>query len=287
MKNSSDPQQGGRREMNVLYEIIGLAVTLLGALAAYFRSDFEHRKTNALLVSVLGIVLTLLIGLRFESLPRLFELHTMSDQIKQHERLEEVVKKLHRAMTTVEDSRHKSLQELLFVRFDRLENYLGEIANGRFIVDEKDVLSFAMKLIDNATKSFTATSYVRIDRWWDTPRGREYEERNLTAVENRGVRVERIFIFDSETDYDSAVSWMENQREGGIHVATVMSSDLGPGPVKDLVVIDDQIAGELELTPEGFTRAEFFINQAKVREIKRGIERVAELSNEFPRENTR
>jgi len=59
--------------MNIItiYEIVGLCLTVLSTIAAYVKSGADAKKQNAALVSLIGVMFTMLVAMRFDTLPKI------------------------------------------------------------------------------------------------------------------------------------------------------------------------------------------------------------------------
>ena len=54
-----------------IYELVGLFATIISAVVIYLRSSTDKRRQNAAFVSILGVVLTLMISIRYDLLPQI------------------------------------------------------------------------------------------------------------------------------------------------------------------------------------------------------------------------
>ena len=214
-----------------MYELAGLILTGIAAAVTYFKS--RNRKSDLLLVSVLGGFLTLLIGIRFDAIPAIRgtirDLHPLSAQLQTDTRVSDLTKQLLRASSVATASEEPMVEGLLNIRFSDLRAYLDNFSNERFRIQEHDLPRFAMELIENAQISYHASSYVRHDEWWNQSWGERYGQLNIDAKE-RGVEVVRTFIFSSsdldEEIIESAIEHMTTQYRAGIAVYAVSTGQL-------------------------------------------------------------
>lgn len=272
--------------MNIfsVYEIVGLIITFIAAAITYFTSP--NKKADLLLVTVLGGVLTILVGLRFDAVPKLRDQHALGHKVQDHKEVKNLVDKLVKANKVATDSEEVMVKELLRIRFENLTSFLDNFERRQFDITENDLPRFCLELARTAKESFHASSYVRMDEWWNKPWGEEYEMLNIAAVK-RGVQVSRTFIFSKPETLDrdtwhSLIDHMKTEYRGKIEVRVVKSSDLIDDLTSDMVVVDDRIAGELELTPDkSFKKATFYTNESQVRRIKNNLQNLRVNSREF------
>lgn len=262
-----------------VYEIVGILVTIAGAVATYFKSQRSAKKLNVVFVTILGTILTMLISLRFGVLPEVGKHMAVTEEIRQ---VPNVTKLIHRLAEARKISNEDSLMGyVLKIRLENLERQLDRVEVGEFTVEQHEMPDFVIRLIETATRSFDATSYVQFNEWWDTPWGRRYEKLNIDAV-RRGVAVSRTFIFSSKEELDAARAHLDKQVNGGIKVRYAIADALGIQVTSDMVVVDGKLAGELRLTPDkGMKQAEFFTQSRDVKRIHRRIQALKLEAREY------
>jgi hypothetical protein len=266
--------------MNFLtvYEIFGLIVTLGSALFAYLRSPDNARNQNAAFVSLVGVVFTMLMSIRYDVLPRIEDHLTIGQTVaKNHDLLEMIAK-----LAQTPDPPKESLMAYMFnIRLKGLENNFNMMAEGQFRVDQSEMPDFALELMKTAKKRILCTSYVQFNDWWNTPWGLKYEQLNEEDVK-KGVKITRIFIFSTKDSFEGAKKYMSMQKKAGIDVRYAMTQDLSMKLTSDMIVIDDGLAGELRLTPDkGMKEAQFYIRPSDIDEIKGLITSVDDESTEY------
>jgi len=138
----------------------------------------------------------------------------------------------------------------------------------------KDVINIFENVESNG--KIRATSYVDQAEWWTTKFGNKYKEANKLAI-NRGVEIERIWIFNSKKSFDSTISDMKQQRDSlGVKVYYVFESEIENLEEDniDILLIKDKnnntsIYGELELsTRRKMTSAKFGFDIARKKELE-------------------
>jgi hypothetical protein len=255
-----------------VYEIGGLAITILAALLSYLRSPDDAKKQNAALVSLIGTVFTMLISLRFSVMPQIESHLLLAEKINKTPRVLEMVDGIADAVKIADGAGNPLMRSVLRARLDSIEREMNLVTQGTFEVSNDEIPQFALELIKSAKLSFIATSYVRAADWWNTPWGKQYEALNYVARKN-GVKIVRIFIFSTDGEKLAAESYLNLQEKNGIEVWTAMASDLTSKVTSDMVVMDDQLAGELTLTPDkGIQSARFMTNRQAIDEVKRRFE---------------
>jgi hypothetical protein len=148
------------------------------------------------------------------------------------------------------------------------------MSQGRFVVDESEMPEFALELIKSAKKRILATSYVQVTKWWETPWGKQYEDLNEKKAKG-GVTITRIFIFSTKDEMGKIEDLMRADKNAGIEIKYAYANDLNYRITSDMIVIDDNLSGELRLTPDkGMTVAEFMTKPGDISETERRINSV-------------
>jgi hypothetical protein len=270
-----------------VYEVGGLSVTILAAILAYLRSDGDAKKQNAILVSLIGTVFTMLISLRFGVMPQIESHLVLAERINKTPRVLQLVDGIATAIRIADGAGNPLMRHVLQARLDNIEREMSLVTQGSFVVPTDEVPEFAIRLIKSAKSSFFATSYVKAADWWNTSWGRQYEQLNYDARKN-GVNITRIFIFSNASERNAAAAYLQTQRSNGIEVWTVMASDVGGRVTSDMVVVDDTLGGELALTPDkGIQSAKFTTNTQEIDALKRRLDLLkasAELLGAAPAE---
>lgn len=254
--------------MLTIYEIAGLSITVLLAVLAYLRSDGDVRQQNTTLVSLIGTIFTMLMSLRFGVLPDLERHMAFAKEIQDTPRARQLATEIATAIGIANATRVPLMRDVLQARLDTLHGELSQVSKGAFLVPIEEIPDFAIRLINGSKATVVATSYVRAAEWWNTAWGRRYEDLNYQA-HRRGVRITRIFIFSSQEELAAARTHLDRQRTNGVEVLTIMKTDMAAPVTSDMIIIDDQLAGELVLTPDkGIQRAVFMTEQGDISSIR-------------------
>jgi hypothetical protein len=266
-----------------VYEIFGLLVTLVSALIAYLRSPDSAKNQNAAFVSLLGVVFTMLMSMRYDVLPKIEDHLVIGQAVAKNRDLLDMVQKLSQAPDAPKEP---LMAYMLNLRLRALENHFNMMAEGKFMVEQSEMPDFALELMRSAKKRVFATSYVQFNDWWNTPWGARYEQINEDNIK-KGVLITRIFIFSNKEAFEGARKYMEMQKKAGIDVKYAMTQNLDMKLTSDMVVIDDRLAGDLRLTPDkGMKEAEFYTRQTDVDDIKSRITSVDDESSPFGSETS-
>src|SRR5262249_23759929 len=110
--------------------------------------------------------------------------------------------------------------------------------------------AFGELVIERAQSSIEATSYVDPGKWWSTPEGEIYLNKNREAV-RRGVRVRRIFVFRTADERAALDGILKAQKEAGIEVFICDVSRLPGRLQKDVIIMDGKLSGELAVADNG------------------------------------
>lgn len=148
----------------------------------------------------------------------------------------------------------KFVREVALNELKKRDSIFDHVAQGRIFFDS---IGFMMQvyyelLRDTDVKNLRATSMVSMNMVWESERGRKTLNDNLKAVE-RGVSIERIFIFPNEATRDSpeAKDHLKKQVDGGISVRTVLARDIEPANRRDFGITDSGVLLEYSIGPDG------------------------------------
>lgn len=244
------------------YEIIGIILTAITAVFAYLKSGEDAKTLNAVMASVVGAVLAIVLGLRFDVIP------SMQAQLAQAEviRKDPARAALLQRAAGLDHSKLSSnplVAMTLAGRMQKLEDQFNEMANGRLIVSEEEMPLFTLQMITSANRTIEATNFIGLSKWWEKPWGDRYENENEEAA-GRKVTVTRIFIFANQSDMPQARQIMIRELKHGVNVRYALLSDIPPFS-GDVLVIDGTIAGEHRIVPgKGVNEAFFSLNRSDI-----------------------
>lgn len=169
---------------------------------------------------------------------------------------------------------HPFLGEVLTSQFDRFSAAVGAAKNGLYNVSIQQLPVVAISIIEKTNRTVRATSYVNDDEWWNTSWGRAYLDENRRAVKERNVKIERVFILRTEQDLQTKRALLKANADAGVKVSYVLASDLQEPFSEDVILIDDQVAGVLNLNGQSARSVQFSANKDFLDRV-RGVLRIA------------
>ena len=267
--------------MDVLtsYELIGLIITAATAVITFLKSSDDLKEQNAAMAAVIGIALTVVLGMRFDTIPKLQGQLSGADVIRKnttrHKLLESAVAS---GYLTVDDNEFVALP--LKDRLNSLQQQFEQIAAGRFSVSESEMPVFNVRMIESARKSVEATNYIGLSRWWEQAWGEQYERANEAAIK-RGITITRVFIFAGGNEMSVAKTIMTLEANSGIHVRYALQADLPPF-TGDVVLVDGTLEGQHQIVPgKGISEAVFSANPSDIKEAEFSFQNIETNSREF------
>ncbi|WP_018351851.1 hypothetical protein [Longispora albida] len=175
-------------------------------------------------------------------------------------------------------------QEVLH-RYERLRNEIGELHQGRIYRPRGDdeYLMVPMQQCEReliAVTNIQSTTVVpAIMDWWHTGIGPQYWAENVRAMQERSVRISRVFIYAEMTPELEEV--IATQRAHGARVGAVPRSALDPYCHVNFALWDDRRAWEAQMNAHGeIIRTVFTLNRldiARLRSIFRTCEQAAQF----------
>ena len=241
-----------------IYEIGGLLVTGVASLITFLKSSEGSRRSNTVIVATLSSILTILVTLRFEVLPKLGNHFKLSENLTSNAQVIDYAKQIEAASNYVAENPYSLRSSILSRRLKSIDDAFTILEDEKYVVQRQEMPEFALRLLKSSNNSIIATSYVSSEEWWSKPWGRNYCELNYDLVE-KGIKISRVFIISDSSEYGIIEPLMIEQVNNGVEVLFVFSKDVDFRVTHDMIVIDNKIAGQLELTPEkGLKEAEFF-----------------------------
>jgi hypothetical protein len=236
--------RGNRGRSQMLTLVIGVLLSTVLGVFFYFRTDL-----NTAIATFAGLTGTT-ITLQVESLLQEREIreqttrqqrlvHRIESTIWMPELLDDAVS----AFAVIEQTYGATMAvELARKAFDDCRTRLGELQRGRYITSDADESpnSPALPLTERLRDSLLATSSGDDISWWlDASTSRNYWRLNIEALQ-RGVMIERIFIYRQWTDELDAVA--KAQHASGVRVLRVLEDQL-PATLRLNLVIWDELCG--------------------------------------------
>ncbi|MER6426104.1 hypothetical protein [Streptomyces sp. NPDC001137] len=133
---------------------------------------------------------------------------------------------------------------------DRLATLMGNL-NSRIADYEGENLDWLLSLTQCAKKTIDAVSTSATRDLWFGPHAPSYLETESDAVQERGVKIRRLFIVQRPEDVDDSLERLcEDQRGLGIEARVLVPSQLPlyvrRGVIKDFILFDQSLSYEVE-----------------------------------------
>jgi hypothetical protein len=137
-------------------------------------------------------------------------------------------------------------------RFDAMNRDIEELQLGR-IRSEGNDYRYLVQAVRDCGHQVLGMTYLRgaaaEPQWWDSEIGQRYWQANLEALA-RGVKIQRIFIFDDLTDEVKTI--LKTQLEAGVNVQIVNKAAIDPAYHLNLAVIDEKVAWQAFSNAQGY-----------------------------------
>jgi hypothetical protein len=188
--------------------------------------------------------------------------------------LHELVRHVTTASRRLQGIEDDSIKRIFTGQFEwTLKHYrehLVSIQNNNVKIAREQVISFSDAVLENARLSIEATSYVDPAMWWLTPEGTQYLNHNSDAV-RRGVKIQRIFIYRSDKEFEALRPIIAAQKTAGIDVYLCDWSRLPKSLYKDVIIMDQKLVGELGVSSDNrdFNTVLVSIAPADVQRVRR------------------
>lgn len=265
-------------------EWLVVLVPISFALIGVFADRFKSIKV-ALDAFVIGAVFSLVFSLYTEKIPEIRTNAGMMYSVARESIVYTTFEKANIVSNKLDRISDLTIKSIFTTQLNReinnLNNVLGQLERDRVTISKNDAMSFGETALDSATKTVDATSYVSPGSWWLSPTGaisrggRDYIKKNEGAVK-RGVRVRRVFIFDSEKEKNDMDLVLSENKNAGVEVLYLYTSQTEGSSRADLLLVDKKLGGELTLDVDTrkFDRFEATISSSAVEDIARRIDAI-------------
>lgn len=174
-------------------------------------------------------------------------------------------------ITKIADSSLQSLR----VTFEQL-------SNGTYTIDADELPTYLLPIIRGAKKSFHATQYVFPEKFWGQYWAPKYFDENVSAVHQRHVELQRIFIIDpadGPSQRQMLDDLIKKHLDNGISIRIIESQQYlkshSDDDLRDLLIVDHQLSGILVLNKGGsFNKVEFSIDPETIEKRQRNFDRL-------------
>ncbi|CAN2049704.1 hypothetical protein GMMP13_840010 [Candidatus Magnetomoraceae bacterium gMMP-13] len=245
------------------FTITGVSFSIIISFIIYING---LDTTASTLIGLLGITITL----QIDQIARFERTQTANAQYGELlEKMEKIIwlypliqEIVHYTYKTFQETEDDYFLNSAKMNMERCRNHLQNLSHGYLTVffDEQEPLINAT----NKTKSsLRAISVVKIDGdFWQSSMGQRYWETNKQAIK-RGVKLERIFIYDACTD--ELEKLVKKQVEAGVKVYTVESAQVPPELRIDMIIFDVDFTYEAKLNSDGVPIENIFsINKSDI-----------------------
>lgn len=262
-------------------ELVGFIITSLFGIIQLFRSattqDREtarYRRTLGGILTVLGAILTIALSIRYEYIGDI--------SLFRDEEVLKTVTAFKESKEKIKSSNIHIFQEVFNEREQAFSKTIRSVSTGTLTLSPHELGDHAVKLFQNEKNvTILATSYVKPTEWWKTTWGQEYLQENFAAVQ-RGVTIERIYIFSDEKELSDNRPLLQMQKDNKITVRYVFARDVSNSDIKDdVIVIGDKLCGTLSLKDREMVAAIFSMNSEDIAQNKQKFESLKKTSTLF------
>jgi hypothetical protein len=154
-----------------------------------------------------------------------------------------------------------------------IEASFTQATNRRIDVeDQADVVRITSELMDKASDSIIATSYIDPKDWWSSSIGDNYFNK-IEGTKKHVPHFNRVFIFGSTEEARLLGPILQRQRAIGLDVQYVCAVNIKLPLRRDFIVIDDEVGADLTLDNDRhFQRATFYSTHQEAENLKRAFE---------------
>jgi hypothetical protein len=260
----------------LVVECVALAVAVVTSIVEYLSSkQLKDAVVYGFLVGGMTFCVCALLQIRYFDLGRIETAVGFSNTLRESGESFKTMQSLNQAAEKVKLSDNEVMQRNFETFLTPLRLTLDEYGQGNFTVPSSEMADYAPLLIKTAKAEVFATSAVTPDKWWGTPMGRAYALANYDAVKAHNLKITRVFLVKDDQELKTLLPLIQAHLSHGISACYLYKRTLDQDADRDLVSVDDKIAGELVLRGnEGFQEARFYFNETKARAFKQYIMRL-------------
>ena len=260
------------------WEIGGALLTTFAAIMTYIKSGDSPKWNLVLTVILLGLIFSFLISIRYEILPRIEKSQDLAYKLAENENASEILKAIIDVRASAFYAQNGVFKDKLDEELVNFQQLLTRANNGQLIVEKEDIPLFSDKLINTASKSIKATSYVKGTEWWLSRWGREYEEINYHLVRD-GISITRFFIFSNLEEYKEMKEIIKRHVKYNIETYVLFNWKSSYVHTEDIILVDKKTSGLLVLDPEkNMKNAIISVNPSSIRDVENRFRRIRKAS---------
>lgn len=189
----------------------------------------------------------------------------------------------------VGSAEHPVYQDALRAYAQKTTRWLERVSEGELEIEvSAEAVELLQDGVQNCKHNLRGITIASQDLdWWQSEGGRRYWAANVAAIEEREVKVERIFVDGSgfpETRLPELVQLMTQQQAAGVGVFLLRLGQISPlnEAERDVTIFDDQLVHEVTSSARGVpTRVTFRRGRDATREAATHFERVLVHAKSF------
>jgi hypothetical protein len=168
-----------------------------------------------------------------------------------------------------------------------IEGSFTQATNGRIDVeDQADVVRITSELMDKASISILATSYIDPKDWWNSSIGDNYLN-EIEGTKKHVLHFNRVFIVGSTEEARVLEPVLKRQRAIGLDVQYVCAANIKSPLRRDFIVIDSAVGADLTLDSERhFQRATFYSTHQEAENLERSFQDLMVYAKPFDPQKT-
>lgn len=259
-------------------ELVGFIITglfgfiqLVRSITAGDREVAQYRRTLSLVSSLLGVILTIALSIRYE--------YIGDASLLRDEDTKKTVEALKASKERVKSDNVHIFREIFNEREQAFNKTIKGISAGTITLTPAEIGDHAKQLFQNEQNiTILATSYVKPNEWWKKQWGQEYLQENFAAAQ-RGVTIERIYIFANETELNENRELLDVQKKNKIIIRYVYEANVINSDIKDdVIIVGDKLCGTLNLKNREMVGAVFSVNADDIAQNKQKFESIKKSS---------
>jgi hypothetical protein len=237
--------------------LIAFALTLVSTTVVFFASGSDNGALKDLIAACLGL-LGAAVALQLEMLFRLTERGATRDRFSRvlhgleefPELLPLVGNQVEASILTLRRTSIPQFRDEVYSVVAHATARLDELSQGRLLLDGADD-TLVLEQFAHTRDQIRGTTDESDSAWWLSQAGKSFLELNQRLIDDRKVRVERIWILDGAPD-DKLASVLEQHRQLGVHVFLADRRELDRKLLVNMTLSDERLLQEDIANKEGY-----------------------------------
>jgi len=279
------------KDFFTIYDTIGFLITFISVVYVYSKSNKLNKKTNSIIISLLGLILTQLVSIRYDSFVNLeSNINGLESNVEHFGEISQSPRALSVAKEIAQFYKiNKQFPEFFTERVESsirsFANDIHDANNLVFSVEADEMDKYSLSLINAVDISYHATSCVSMESWWNTEWGKKYAQINYDKAK-KGAKIVRVFVFSDINDFNNQKHILQEQKTNGIKIKYIYANEARRNGISldlDIAVVDgDKIGCELTLDKRGsFSSAKFSFNREKNNSMHEKINNLEDIAKDF------